>query len=217
MDASLELNSSDYQDPGQHEPDRTIFEPGPDIGKRVSEAILANQAIDRPLSKKNARQLTFAHGAPGTRSQHVTRLSSKNSLLPNQRQHSRAQTAIGRPECHFLARDTGLRRAGTVLRRLRAKSAAHGILLPPKGIGGHAKGAVLLNADVVLPRQHKGLEISDMSICWSQLVSLLYKLLPASKARTLDLAIERLSSVSSVDYRGREKVLSVLSSRHTRN
>lgn len=31
------------------------------------DTIIANQAVDRPLSKKNARELTFASGAPGTR------------------------------------------------------------------------------------------------------------------------------------------------------
>ncbi|KAF2221497.1 hypothetical protein BDZ85DRAFT_320676 [Elsinoe ampelina] len=61
-----DLNSSDFEDlPDEH--DKSIFKPNPNVGKRVSEAILLNQATDRPLSKKNARQLTFARGAPKTR------------------------------------------------------------------------------------------------------------------------------------------------------
>lgn len=65
--AALDINSSDYEDLGDHEPDRSMFKRNPDIGRRISDAILMNQAVDRPLSKKNARELTFAHGAPNTR------------------------------------------------------------------------------------------------------------------------------------------------------
>lgn len=65
--ASLDINSSDFEDLGESEPNRSLFKPNPNIGKRVSDAILANQAVDRPLSKKNAREQQFARGAPKTR------------------------------------------------------------------------------------------------------------------------------------------------------
>lgn len=66
MAASLDIDSSDYEDVDDGR-DRSLFAPNPKIGKRVSALIVANQAVDRPLSKKNARELTYAHGAPKTR------------------------------------------------------------------------------------------------------------------------------------------------------
>ncbi|KAG6362413.1 hypothetical protein INS49_010643 [Diaporthe citri] len=66
MAASLDIDSSDFEDVVE-EHDRSLFASNPNIGKRVSALIVANQAVDRPLSKKNARELTYAHGAPKTR------------------------------------------------------------------------------------------------------------------------------------------------------
>ncbi|KAK4560927.1 hypothetical protein LTR86_004882 [Recurvomyces mirabilis] len=68
MDASLDLNSSDYEgvDDELDAVQRSMFAPNPNIGKRIMDAIIANQATDRPLSKKNSRELQPLHGAPST-------------------------------------------------------------------------------------------------------------------------------------------------------
>ncbi|SMR55280.1 unnamed protein product [Zymoseptoria tritici ST99CH_1E4] len=63
---SLDINSSDFEGLDDVNGD-DIFAPNANIGQRVAAKIIANQAIDRPLSKKNARSVKFARGAPKTR------------------------------------------------------------------------------------------------------------------------------------------------------
>ncbi|KAH9223686.1 hypothetical protein DL95DRAFT_453629 [Leptodontidium sp. 2 PMI_412] len=46
--------------------DRSQFGHNPNHGKRQAASILARQAEDRILSKRNARNLTYSYGAPGT-------------------------------------------------------------------------------------------------------------------------------------------------------
>ncbi|KAK5171127.1 uncharacterized protein LTR77_004271 [Saxophila tyrrhenica] len=65
---NLDFNSSDFEDIVELEPDRSkVFKPKASIGQRVAEAIINNQATDRPLSKYNYRDLSVGAGAPSTR------------------------------------------------------------------------------------------------------------------------------------------------------
>lgn len=67
-EAMQEANSSDFEQLlGEDDGYNDQFKPNPRRGKRIAEEIIRNQAIDRPLSKRNARQLTFVRGAPSTR------------------------------------------------------------------------------------------------------------------------------------------------------
>lgn len=64
---ALDLDSSDFEQLQDDADERRMLQPNGNAGKRISDAILLNQAINRPASKRNARQLTFVRGAPGTR------------------------------------------------------------------------------------------------------------------------------------------------------
>ncbi|KAK8033274.1 hypothetical protein PG991_002672 [Apiospora marii] len=64
---AVDIDSSDYEDLGEHEPDKSMFLPKANVGKRVSALVIENQDIDRRLSKKNARELPFGSSNPSTR------------------------------------------------------------------------------------------------------------------------------------------------------
>ena len=49
--------------------DRSLFDRKSNVGKRQIEGILARQAEDRPLSKRNNRKLTFVWGAQSSQRQ----------------------------------------------------------------------------------------------------------------------------------------------------
>jgi len=51
--------------------ERSQFQNKTKAGKRQAEAIIAAQAEDRTLSKRNCRRLTYSSGAPGTQSMHA--------------------------------------------------------------------------------------------------------------------------------------------------
>lgn len=65
--AEPDVNSSDFEQLLDDEDERRMLQPNSNSGKRIAEAILLNQATDRVLSKRNARQLTFVRGAPSSR------------------------------------------------------------------------------------------------------------------------------------------------------
>ncbi|KAE8448563.1 hypothetical protein EG329_009444 [Mollisiaceae sp. DMI_Dod_QoI] len=62
-----DFNSSDFEvsEPEQPQKKRKL-------GHGIAQAIIRNQAVDRRESKKSLRTLQFAHGAPGTRTNHET-------------------------------------------------------------------------------------------------------------------------------------------------
>ena len=67
MDAE-QINEEDFDSSDgledEYDWDRSIFRANPNVGRLQADDILAKQATDRPLSKKNCRKLTFVTGAP---------------------------------------------------------------------------------------------------------------------------------------------------------
>ncbi|KAK1061467.1 hypothetical protein LTR12_006003 [Friedmanniomyces endolithicus] len=66
MDFSADINLSDFDKLLEREHARNDITANPNAGKRVIDTILANQVVDRPLSKRNFRKQTFHSGALGT-------------------------------------------------------------------------------------------------------------------------------------------------------
>ena len=64
MDISIDISSSDGE--GLPEMNRAGLERFANAGKRTAAAIIAHQAEDRPLSKRNLRNISFASGTPTT-------------------------------------------------------------------------------------------------------------------------------------------------------
>ena len=60
------FNSSDGLTDDEGDWDRSLFQTNPIVGKRQAEEIIARQAEDRPLSKRNSRKLAFVTGAPNS-------------------------------------------------------------------------------------------------------------------------------------------------------